>query len=637
MRSTRIGWAIGTVLLICAHGAQALDVEARLQSDVLRPGESVELTLRVRGGDGSESPDLAPLERDFRVLDIARSLRSRVVNGHYDSSVDWQISLLPRRGGELEVPVLEVAGARSQPQPLHVTAARPGSDTTAAEARAGAARPAVFLEAEVDEASPYVQAEVGLRVRLYVDARVRDGALSDPVVGGAVVERVGEDRQYRERRHGADYAVVERRYALFPQRSGPLEIPPVVFEGRVREERSSRRGGRHPLQAFAGGSLFDDAFPRASLFDDFFGGSFFDGMLGGGGRPLHLEGRAISLDVRPRPDNATAAWWIPARDVELVERWEREPPVFRVGEPVERLVAIRARGISVSQLPELELPQVDGFKQYSQPLADETMNVGDEVIAVRARNSTLIPTQAGLLSLPALELEWWDTESESPRTARLPARRVEVLPARAAGATPSPPTAGPGASPGPPSALPQAPGGAFAEIAESAPPSRLAMIPRGAGVAGMLGLAAAVVGLGGWWLLRGRLARGGLQPAAAGREDPLAMSLGAAERSLRAACRAGDPVAASRALAAVAVARWPAAPPRGASDWARCSGVGALRAAVETLLRVRYSPEEGEWEGSFLWQAYKASRRRFTPTATARSRSALPELYPPREPAGASR
>ena len=627
MSFARIGWATGTLLLILAHGAQALDVEARLQSDVLRPGESVELRLRVRGGDGSESPDLAPLERDFRVLDVARSLRSRVVNGHYDSSVDWQISLLPRRGGELEVPALEVAGSRSEPQSLHVTAAHTGND-------ADAPRPAVFLEAEVDEASPYVQAEVGLRVRLYVDARVRDGALSDPVVEGAVVERVGEDRQYRERRHGADYAVVERRYALFPQRSGPLEIPPAVFEGSVREERPTRRGGRNPLQAFAGGSLFDPTFPRASRFDDFFGGGFFDGMLGGGGRPLHLEGRAISLDVRPRPEAATASWWIPAREVELVERWERETPVFRVGEPVERLVAIQARGISVSQLPELELPQVDGFKQYSQPVADETLKVGDEIISVRARNSTLIPTQSGLLSLPELELEWWDTESESPRIARLPARSVEVLPALGAGVAATAPAPDPGNSPRPPSTFSEAPGGAFAENAESAPPSRLAMVPRGAGVVGLLGLLAALVGLGGVWLRR---VRPGRQPARAERKASPALGLGTAERALHAACRAGDPVAASRALAAVAAARWPVAPPRGATDWARRSGGGALGAAVETLQRVRYSPEEGEWEGTFLWQAYKESRRRFTPAATARSESALPELYPSREPVGAWR
>ena len=635
MRIESIGWIIGTGLLIAGSAAWGLDVEARLDREVIRSGESVQLTLRMRGGDGSESPDLRPLERDFRVLDIARSLRTQVHGGHYESSVDWMVSLLPLRAGSIEVPSIEAAGARSHPQVLEVIAV---GDLPAAAAGSGANAaappPPVFLESEVDASSPYVQAEVSLRVRLFADARVRGGSLSDPLAEGALVERVGEDREYRERRDGRDYTVVERRYAIFPQRSGALEVTPAVFEGRIREERPNRRGRRNAFGAFHGASLFDDAFPGGSLFDDFFGGGLFDEMMGGGGRMVRVEGQRLSLDVRPRPEAAEAAWWIPARDVQLVERWADELPTFRVGEPVERLVAIRARGISVSQLPELELPGVDGFKQYSEPVADETVQVEDEVVAIRARNSTLIPTRAGTLSLPALELEWWDTQSESPRTARLPARSVEVLPARgasAASAAPPPTQGDPGSTDSGMASVQEATGSLSAE---PGPAAHGWALPPAARMAGWFVLALGTGALA-WGMARRIASPRTSPPPAEGAAAFSAPSLAQAERRLRRACAANDPLAASRALAAVGVARWPVNPPLDAGDWAKRLGGRELAASVETLQRVRYSPEAENWKGSTLWQAYRASRRRTA--STSGQQSALPGLYPARGALGETR
>jgi len=637
MRIESIGWIIGTGLLIIGSAAWGLELESRLEREVIRPGESVQLTLRMRGGDGSESPDLRPLERDFRVLDIARSLRTQVHNGHYERSVDWLVSLMPRHSGRIEVPSIEAAGAWSRPQFVEVVEVGASPDGGAVPtADSATPPPPVFLESEVDASSPYVQAEVALRVRLFADARVRGGSLSDPIAQGALVERVGEDREYREHRNGRDYAVVERHYAIFPQRSGALEVLPAVFEGRVREKRPARRARRNAFGAFRGASLFDDPFAGGSLFDDFFGGGLFEEVLGGGGgRPVRVEGQRLSLDVRPRPDAADAAWWIPARDVQLVERWADEPPTFRVGEPVERLVAIRARGISVSQLPELELPGVDGFKQYSEPVADETLQVEDEVVAIRARNSTLIPTKAGVLSLPALELEWWDTQSESPRTARLPARRVEVLPARgalaASGATP----------PAPQTSASTAPQRASAGVADAPPlaepglAAKWLALPLEARVAGWLALAVAAALLGWGLARRGPFVRTS-RPSTADLAGTVSVpSLAQAERQLRSACGSNDPLAASRALALVGAARWPAAPPLDAADWAQRLGGGELAASVETLQRVRYSPEAENWKGIILWHAYQASRR--AAASTSRKHSALPGLYPVREPLRASR
>ena len=49
----------------------------------------------------------------------------------------------------------------------------------------------------------------------------------------AVVERLGEDRRFSASLGDQTYQVIERDYAIFPEKSGELYIPPVQFRGRV--------------------------------------------------------------------------------------------------------------------------------------------------------------------------------------------------------------------------------------------------------------------------------------------------------------------------------------------------------------------------------------------------------------------
>lgn len=614
-KQTRIALATATCLgaaLLVSSASLAAELEARLDRNQVGPGESVSLTLRLRGDGRGEEPDLRPLRNDFEVLDVATSFRTQIVNGRHDASVDWRITLLPLRTGALEVPSLQVGQQASAPQPLEVledTAALAGRGAESSSDPPG--RP-VFIEAEVDDPNPYVQGGITLTVRLHADDRVLDGALSEPTAGDAIIERVGEDRTYHARVGNRDYAVVERTWSIFPQRSGPLTIEPVQFQGTVREER--RRAARDPFAAFFGG-------PRlgGSLFDDFFGPS---------GQPVRAHSAPLSLAVRPKPDTAQGQWWVPARDVTLVEQWEQDPPVFRVGEPVNRMVAIRAAGISASQLPALELPEVDGLKQYREPPVEETIAIEDEVIAVKAWETAIIPTQPGELVLPAVELEWWDTAADEPRTARLPSRTIEIAaghgPATGAATASTPLPIGGGSDtrgtrPGNPQG--SAPG---------TPPTGVAnMLHSPLTLASLAAIVLAAGGVLGWTVRRwpSTKAAPATRTAAAGAAAPLAPSMREAEKGLRLACDRNDPAEALTSLRTIGRLNWPQSPPLGAGDWALRLGSDDLTRAVERLQRVRYCPQAAGWSGGPLWQAYSKVRR--TKKRTARQRPApLPGLYP---------
>src|SRR5690606_14888217 len=133
------------------------------------------------------------------------------------------VALAPRREGVVTIPVLRIGSQDTSPLVLTVLPA------SAAPAQAGA--PA-FIESEIDSDQPYVQQSVALVLRLYYATPLVSGTLDQPAADGAAMQRIGSDVQYTRDVGGRRYTVIERRYQIVPERSGPLTIPGARFEGR---------------------------------------------------------------------------------------------------------------------------------------------------------------------------------------------------------------------------------------------------------------------------------------------------------------------------------------------------------------------------------------------------------------------
>ena len=129
--------------------------------------------------------------------------------------------------------------------------------------------------------------------------------------------------------------MVERRYAVFPQRSGALEIEGPCARGAGSLIRIS--GDR--------GSVFQGAIPSPD-FDRMFG---LNGLSGGGFvRPDPTD--PVAGEEPPAPGAAAAGRERQAHGCQP-SRWPStmrgpvDPPQFRVGEPVTRSIAITAQGL----------------------------------------------------------------------------------------------------------------------------------------------------------------------------------------------------------------------------------------------------------------------------------------------------
>ncbi len=385
---------LATLLLLatalCAQGVRA-EVRAWLDRSAVSMGETV--TLNVESSSSGE-PDFSVLEADFRITSRSSNTQIQLINGAMARTNLWAVALEPLREGVIDLPAIPVGGERTAPLQLTV---RPMARGSAADGDD------VFLEVEVDTPAPYVQQQVGYTVRLFYAVALQSGDLSDPAGDGLQVQRIGQDVQYTRGVQGRAYNVVERRYALTPERSGTLSVAGITFRGRLA------RGGQ--------------------------AGGFFSQ-----GTPVSVGSETITLDVRPAPSTAPSPW-LPARALRLSDTASSLPAQARVGDALELTLTLEAEGLSSEQLPELGLPPIDGAEIYPDQETRETRETDGTRIGVRSRRFAIVPLREGRLELPERSIAWWNVGDDRAQRSILPGRSIEVSPALAAPAQPAVPQA----------------------------------------------------------------------------------------------------------------------------------------------------------------------------------------------------
>ncbi len=612
--------------LLLWSGALGAALSARFERSTVQEGDTVDLIVETDGLRGGE-PDLSALDADFEVLGTSSGSRIQIVNGRQSATRTWRVQLRPRQLGTIEVAPITLGNERTSALRLTVT--------TLPQGPTGVPGDDLFLELDIgdDDAPIYVQQQVPLTVRLYSVLPLRTGELTQPRADGAVLERLGEDVQYRSTRNGRRYEVIERRFSLSPERSGALRIAPVRFEGELRGATGGALGGDDRL---------------AQLFRDPVFEHFGAGLLERG-EPVRARSGAVTLEVQPQPEDFDGRWWLPAQALVIDDSWARDPPALARGEPVTRTLTVTATGLAGSQIPAIEVPAPDSVRSYADTVEAETRTDGEQLFGISRQRVTVMPTAGGDIEFPAIRLRWWDVRAGQAREALVPARRFQVAGPAGGGATAGARHAAPTASDNrlsAPVAGAGADSGAITESPAAGLPNRLTDTRRPVGwllpavaLAGMLFL--------GWrWRRRlpalGRLRRG--RAAGAARRGRVGRATAAGEgggsgqaAALRAATVAGDAPRAAQEVLALARRQWGAGAPTslgGVADRLAAdddSVTGEAAAAVRALEASLYGPRAGTWDGGGLAETVlPALRARSVADAADTADEPLAPLYPRR-------
>jgi hypothetical protein len=374
------------LLSLLALSASAQSLTASVDRTRLNASESVELTLESNDATLFGKPDLQPLNELFEVLGTRQVNRLSSGSNGAQASTRWIITLQPKHSGYVVVPPLRLGDLQSNPVTLHVQQ----SDQTD-----GSRLAPVFIDASLDQESIYVQAQAVLTLRIYHSVSLYDDSSLSPLeIPQARIEPLGEPRTYEKDIGGIRHGVIELRYAIFPQESGELLIPGQAFSATTVERSSSN---------------FNPFGPRP-------------------GRVVRVKSPEIPLQVRAKPASYPAdAAWLPARAVELSEVWSPQPDTTQVGDSLTRSVLLKAEGLSSAQLPPLPATEASGLRRYpDQPqLANQASETG--LVGSREEREALVANREGVVTLPTIEVLWWNTTTDQLERSQLPARTLQVV------------------------------------------------------------------------------------------------------------------------------------------------------------------------------------------------------------------
>ncbi len=370
-----LGWLVCSFVLF-ANVAMA-EVKVRIDRASVDLNESFELEIMVDGSNDME-PDLSVLDEKFYRGQTSQSTNASIINGTITRSRTFRLALMAKQAGAQEVPAITVGNEKSEPIPITInepTQAPPGEAD-------------VFITSEVDQTEAYVQSQILYRYRIYKAVPTRQDGGRGPQFGGVEVlfERSGNERRYEAILNGKAYNVIEQVLAVYPQSSGEVTISPARFEARVL------RNGR-----ITGRKVFESDSHTVKV-----------------------------LPIPAPPPEFPNAAWLPAKDVTLSDEWSREPDRIAAGEPLTRKVSTSVLGQIESQIPALELPDIDGMNVYADKPELSRSYDEDGIRGIRREQYALIGTRGGDVEIPALAVPWWDIDASEWKVARLEARTLQV-------------------------------------------------------------------------------------------------------------------------------------------------------------------------------------------------------------------
>ena len=525
--------------------------------------DSLLLKLSADAGEDLNSVNLSELERDFTIAHSNLSHEFSFGSGRQSfRRSSRELTLFPRRRGLLQIPSLQVGGTRTTALSVQVVASN--TDLSAQQE--------VFVTAGLDRSTSYVQAQTIYTLTIYSAVSLNQINLTAPLPADCRREELNTQQFQREVK-GRPFTVIERKYALFPEQSGTLNIPAATITASTGNARS---------------------------------------LIAARGRQLRRSSKALTLEVLPIPASYPAAVpWLPAAALQLEEDWSQPPDTLKPGATTTRTLTLTATGLDGSQLPLPVLPSAPGLKVYADQPRHETVREASGVTGIGIGSSALLLTQPGTQLLPAIRIPWWDTGAGRLRYAELPARTLQV----AATELPAADSSEPSAPFGPTDGVAGTTGEARADAAHfSRSPWFWSTLASGLG----------------WLLTLALLLR--RAPARAGPDSAVsAVPTGEARlfRALLFACKQGDAGRARHGLQAWGQLLFGSGRPRLAALGEHFNDE-TLQQQLQQLDRLLYAPDAPDWDGRALHTALQHWRKHYLrhyPHKADSPGATLPPLY----------
>jgi hypothetical protein len=373
---------------------------AKVDRTSLSTDQTLTLELTLSGAFVNAGKPDFPALQGFSVVGSSQSSQFSMVNGKTSSQVSFIYQLQPTQTGDLTIPAISIqaGGHTYQTDPITVKVtqgAAPPAAQSPGEAPADTAAPQtldgqdLYVEAEVDNATPFVGQQITYTFRLYQGVQFFNQPQLDwPEFTGFLGYDLSPNTQYYQDVASRQYLVTEVRRALFPTAPGQITVDAATL---------SVPGG------------------------------FFD-------RGTQLQTNAVAVDVQALPAGAPADFTNAVGEFALEATVE--PAETYVNEPVTLRVRVHGVG-NINVLPDptdISADAFPGWRVYDAQVTTDVSQDGNVIQGEKTFERLLVPKTEGTLTIPAFALTYFDPESGTYQHAETAPLQVNV----AAGETEAP-------------------------------------------------------------------------------------------------------------------------------------------------------------------------------------------------------
>ncbi|OWY22968.1 protein BatD [Sphingobacteriales bacterium UPWRP_1] len=338
-----------------------------------------------------------------------KSQSMQIINGSMSSSVSISYVLQPKKSGNFTIPPATVITdrrktLRSEQVSVSVSKGRPQPKATPppASGRQGnnpaSGNEKIWVAAIPDTSAVCVGQQITVIYRLYTNVDVANyGIQTPPSFTGFWVEDITPTYQQTPGTttwNNQQYRTLDlKKYALFPQRPGTLQIDPMEVQVIIRVPDPNAGGG-------------------------FWGNMFYTNQT------LNLTTDPIKIAVadlpqQGKPDNFTGA--VGQYEINTV----LGNPNVETNESIDLKVTISGTGnMKLIDLPQPGFPP--SFEVYEPEVNEETFTQQDKVKGRKTYDFTLIPSEAGQQQLPSIGFSFYNPETRSYQTVTTPPIPVNI-------------------------------------------------------------------------------------------------------------------------------------------------------------------------------------------------------------------
>ena len=383
------------LLLICSTPIHAQDGSFTATVDKKRVTLSgtvqVSFTLTNAEGKNFKPPSFA----DFSVLSGPnQSTNMQFINGAMSRSVSFSYYVRPNKEGNLKIePATIIVGGKtisSNPVTIEVVKSdaqdQAGRQQSQGQDVYAQISDNVFVRLTVNKKEVYQGEQLTATYKLYYRMSISNTSITKaPTYTGFWTQdlELPQNIQFTpEVFEGVQYnAAVIKKDALFPQRSGDLEIEPMELQANVRIKVRSQQN---------------------FFFDDFFG-SYQD-------YPYKFSSNKIKIKVKPLPTAGAPASFNGAvgnfkMDVTL-DRTDTKPD-----EPVTLSIGISGTGnLKMLDMPKISLPS--DLEVYDPKSSERISKKSDIISGSKSSDYLIIPRRGGQFKIPPIEFSYFDLNKQ---------------------------------------------------------------------------------------------------------------------------------------------------------------------------------------------------------------------------------